>query len=190
MKIKNIISNLLIIFIILIILNICYSKIILKEDLIKIFGKSFLIITSGSMEPEISSGELIVISKEKQYLKDDIVTYIDKDNSFVTHRIVNINENDFISKGDFNDVVDDLNSNLNIKGKVIYHSKIWGFFVLYILKPLVIIYIILFCFINICYWQKNKVKYEKQNKVEKDLKINENIKENCKDEEIEANDKK
>lgn len=159
MKIKNIISNLIIILIIILLLNIFYSKIILKDDLIKIFGKSFLIITSGSMEPEISSGELIVISKEKQYIKDDIITYIDKDNSFVTHRIVNIDENNFISKGDFNDVEDESNSNLNIKGKVIYHSKILGFFVFYILKPLVIIYIILFCFINMYYWKNRKENY-------------------------------
>lgn len=67
MKIKNIISNLLIIFIIIILLNISYSKFILKDNLIKIFGKSFLIVMTGSMEPEISPGELIVISEKEEY---------------------------------------------------------------------------------------------------------------------------
>ena len=56
MKIKILISIILIIFIVTIGFNIFYSKIILKEDLIKIFGKSFFIVTSGSMEPEIRSG--------------------------------------------------------------------------------------------------------------------------------------
>jgi len=67
MKIRNIISTFLIIFIIIIFINIIYSKFILKDDIIKIFGKSFLIVMTGSMEPEIFPGELLIISEEEEY---------------------------------------------------------------------------------------------------------------------------
>ena len=156
MKIKILLSIILIIFIVTISLNIFYSKIILKEELIKIFGKSFLIVTSGSMEPEINSGELIVITEDKNYKKNDIVTYKDIDNSFVTHRIVSETVNGFILKGDANNINDEEVLISNIKGKVIYHSKLFGFFIMYILKPLVIIYVILFIVINIFFYFKSK----------------------------------
>lgn len=152
MKIKILISIILIIFIVTIGFNIFYSKIILKEDLIQIFGKSFFIVTSGSMEPEIRSGELIVITEDKNYKKNDIVTYKDLDNSFVTHRIVGETEKGFILKGDANNINDEEVLKSSIKGKVIYHSKLIGFFIIFILKPLVVIYIVLFIVINIYFY--------------------------------------
>lgn len=153
---KILISIILIIFIIIISSNIFYSKIILKDDLIKIFGKSFLIVTSGSMEPEISSGELIIIKENKNYKKNDIVTYKDIDNSFVTHRIVKKTDNGFILKGDANNINDEEVLKLNIKGKVIYHSKIIGVFIIFILKPLIVIYIGIFIGMNIYFYLISK----------------------------------
>lgn len=146
---KKLISNLLIILIIIFLLNICYSKLILKDNLIKVFGKSFVIVTTGSMEPEIKAGELVIISNMKEYKKQDIITYEDEEGFLITHRIANINENTFTAKGDANNITDEEILINNIKGKVIYHSEMLGFFVLYILKPLVLIYIILFIVINI-----------------------------------------
>ena len=159
------IQSLAIIFIIIILLNIFYSKFIMKDDLIKIFGKSFLVVISGSMEPNIKIGELIIISESENYEKGDIITYKDKNNCYITHRIIDINEKNIITKGDSNNIIDEKNSNYNIKGKVIYHSKILGFFTMYLLKPLVIIYIILFISLNfiIC---KKEGKY-----IEKDTDI-------------------
>lgn len=146
---KKLISNLLILLIIIFLSNICYSKFILKDNLIKIFGKSVVIVTTGSMEPEINAGELVIISEIDNYKKGDIVTYQDDEGFLVTHRIVQINENTFIAKGDSNNLNDKENSNNNIKGRVICHSKILGIFALYFLKPIVVIYVILFVGINL-----------------------------------------
>lgn len=184
---KKIISNLLIIFIIIFLLNICYSKVILKDSLIKIFGKAFVIVTTGSMEPEIEAGELVIISEENQYYKGDIITYVDDENFLVTHRIVNIDENNFVAKGDSNNINDDENLNSNIKGKVIYHSKLLGSFVLYFLKPIVVIYIVIFIGINIYFYViKKNVKDDMQSKnAEEKLKVQE-----CSKKEEENNEKK
>lgn len=160
---KKCISNILIILIIMFLLNIFYSKFILKDSLIKVFGKAFVIVTTGSMEPEIETGELVIVSEENKYYKGDIITYEDEENFLVTHRIFSINEKNFIAKGDANNVNDEEVSNGNIKGKVIYHSKILGNFVLYFLKPIVIAYITLFIGINLYFLVFNKSTNNKEN---------------------------
>lgn len=174
MKIRNIISNLLIIFIIIILLNISYSKFILKDDIIKIFGKSFLIVMTGSMEPEIATGELVIISEQDEYKIGDIVTYKDNEDYIITHRIINIDSNNFTAKGDANNLEDELQAITYIEGKVICHSKLLGFFVLYILKPLVIIYVILFVIINLFFYKKEKNENEELENKESKIKNEEN----------------
>ena len=101
------------------------------------FGFAFLVVTTGSMEPEINAGELIIIKEVDKYEIGDIVTFIDKDDFLVTHRIICLNEEKMITKGDNNNLLDEEVSLNNIKGKVIIHSKILGFFVLYLLKPFI-----------------------------------------------------
>ncbi len=146
---KKLISNILIFLIIIFLINICYSKFILKDNLIKIFGKSAVIVTTGSMEPEINAGDLVIISDKEYYKVGDIITYQDDEGFLITHRIIEINQNTFIAKGDANNLSDEENSNNNIKGKVIYNSKILGNFVLYYLKPIVVIYVVLFIGVNL-----------------------------------------
>lgn len=128
---------------------IIYEKYILKKPIIKILGNSFLIVTTGSMEPTIKKEELIIIHEEKEYKENDIVTFIDDNGLLVTHRIIKIQEEKFISKGDLNNIEDPINNIKNIQGKVIFHSKVIGIFVLYILKPLVVCYICIICIIEI-----------------------------------------
>lgn len=147
--IKEIIKSIFIICLLIILLNICYSKFIKKDELIKVLGKSFLIVVTGSMEPTIEAGELIIISDEEVYKEGDIISYIDDDNYIITHRIVEINSKEFITKGDGNNIEDEKNNIDNIKGKVIFHSKLLGFFVMYLLKPITILYIIIFIIVNL-----------------------------------------
>ena len=55
------------------------------------------------MEPTIKIGDLIVIDlDDRGYIIGDIVTYYDEFHTFVTHRIVDVREGKFITKGDFN----------------------------------------------------------------------------------------
>lgn len=173
---KKLISNSLIFLIIIFLINICYSKFILKDNLIKIFGKSIVVVTTGSMEPEINAGDLLIISESKNYKIGDIVTYQDNEGFLVTHRIIQINQDTFISKGDSNNLSDEENLNNNIKGKVIYHSKVLGFFVLYLLKPIVVIYVILFVIVNLYFIiiKRNK-NFEEKIKLEDEIKKEEMI---------------
>ena len=163
MKIKKLIKYLIIIFLIIIFINLFYSKIIKKDNPIKLFGKSFLVITTNSMEPTIKAGELIIITEKNSYNSGDIITYIDEDDFSVTHRIIKINEK-------------------TIKGKVIFHSPILGFFVLYILKPLAIAYAICLLIVYLISIYTNYAKINERSKkfVKKD---------NIKDEKIDNESK-
>lgn len=139
---KEGLKNLIIILLVFILLKVSYSKFILKEYPVKLFGFAFLVVTTGSMEPEIDAGELIIIKEDKNYKKGDIVTFIDKDGFLTTHRIIEINSGSITTKGDNNDLEDEKNVVQNVVGKVILHSKMLGFFVYYLLKPLVFLYVI------------------------------------------------
>lgn len=86
----------------------CYqvwSMKMLHMDLPQIFGWSQAVVLSGSMEPVISAGDLILIHREEDYMKGDIITFSDH-GSLVTHRIEEKTENGFVTRGDANNVTD------------------------------------------------------------------------------------
>ena len=141
-KIFNIFLYIILIFLSIIILVVFYFKNIKNEKVISIFGNSFFIVETGSMEPTIKTGELIVVSKSKNYNKNDIITVIDSENYIYTHRIVDVKDNLITTKGDNNDLNDEAVEFKFVIGKVIFHSQILGFFIIYILKPIIILNLI------------------------------------------------
>ena len=81
---KQIIQKIFLIIIIFILLFTLYSKFILKEELIKLYNTAILVVLTGSMEPTIKSGEMIIIKEQTDYNVDDIVTY-KEDRTFLLH---------------------------------------------------------------------------------------------------------
>lgn len=67
-----------------------------------------LVVQSGSMEPAIKRGSLVVIDKAGDYQKGEVITYHNQRGSRMTttHRIVKIEDNGFVTKGDANEAVD------------------------------------------------------------------------------------
>ncbi len=99
---------------------------ILGQDLTTVNGYGILEVVSGSMEPTIHVGDLIIINtKNETYNKEDIITFYDADGNFVTHRIVSIDDKMMITKGDNNNTSDEAISVDRIVGK--YVTKINGF---------------------------------------------------------------
>lgn len=76
-----------------------------------IFGYSFLDVLSGSMQPTIDSGDLIIIrdANIEDIEEGNIITY-EANNSYVTHRVVDIHKAEgrtyVITKGDDNETND------------------------------------------------------------------------------------
>ena len=113
-----------IIFILIILLSILIIsfKFCLKDS--QPFGVTILRVSSNSMVPKFKKGDFIVIKKQEKYNVGDIITFeVIEENSkyYITHRIVEKNENKFITKGDANNKNDNYKVYENaIKGKVIF----------------------------------------------------------------------
>ena len=169
-KIIEFLKNILIIALIIILLEVSYSKFIIKEYPTKLFGIALLIVSTGSMEPTIESGELIVVRKQDAYKIGDIVTYKDNEGFLITHRIVEKDNENIITKGDANNLKDEKSLLKKVEGKVIYHSKLLGTFVLYWLKPMVIVYFVILLIINLLRFSFRKK--ERRNKDEENKIVN------------------
>lgn len=67
-----------------------------------VFGYSIATVGSGSMEPTINTGDVIINKRSDKYEIEDIITYYSESESrYITHRIVGINEDGlFLTQGD------------------------------------------------------------------------------------------
>lgn len=128
-KIADIITNILLVVIIVAIFFALYGFYQLKvqnKTYINYFGYTFFEVISGSMAPTIDTYDLVVIKLDEVYKKDDIITFY-KDNSFITHRIIEYKDDEHIlTKGDANNTTDKEISKNIIIGKVIFTFKHFG----------------------------------------------------------------
>lgn len=91
----------------------------------KIVGFGILKVESGSMEPSISVGDILIIKECREYDVNDIVTYNVDNNYLVTHRIIRKENEQLVTKGDNNNTEDSKKIRKeNIEGKVILNSKL------------------------------------------------------------------
>lgn len=129
-------------------------------------GTAFLIVETGSMEPAINASEFIVIKEQNEYMINDIVTFYDENGFIITHRIIELRDNMMLTKGDNNNLYDSKLPITNIEGKVIFHSKILGIFMLYFLKPLVFLQIMFFIISSVfdCFRKTKEEGKENENK--------------------------
>lgn len=104
-------------------------------------GGKTLAVLSGSMEPEIPVGSIVIVMDEEasNLQFGDIATYRMNGDTMVTHRVLenNIEEKYLIFKGDANDVPD-ANPILysDVEGKVLFHLPLLGYLSIYIRTPL------------------------------------------------------
>jgi len=112
--------------------------------------KSFLV-QSGSMEPSIMTGDVVIINQQKQYFNNDVITFKDSQNRIITHRIVDISQDKISTKGDANRSSDPETITQNmILGKVIVVLPKLGYLVNFSKTiPGVILLIIIPCFLLI-----------------------------------------
>lgn len=105
------------------------------------FGVGSAVVLSGSMEPAVSVGDLLIISEWNNYQVGDIVVY-QSGRIAVTHRIVSISGDEVITRGDANNAEDEPISLERIKGKVVMIIPCVGYLVNIIKTPLVTLAII------------------------------------------------
>lgn len=82
------------------------------------FGVGASVVLSGSMEPELSVGDLLLLREQESYTEGDIIVY-QSGAMPVVHRILYLRGETVITKGDANNVVDEPFHCDAIKGKVV-----------------------------------------------------------------------
>jgi len=127
-KVGSLVYKTIFILLILIVIVILLSTFNLPGN-IKLFT-----VQTGSMEPTIRKGSIVIIKPSSSYIKDDVITVVDPNNSkiSVTHRIFNIETIDgktvYVTKGDANNTTDlELRLKENILGKVLFSIPVIGY---------------------------------------------------------------
>lgn len=81
------------------------ARLLFDNSMPKLFGLSTAIIVSPSMQDTIAINDMIIIQQKKEYRKNDIITFKDGQ-EYITHRIVDIQGDKFVTKGDNNNTAD------------------------------------------------------------------------------------
>lgn len=128
--IKNSIINLIIFILVIIAIIAIWTSIQLNvqnKEYVNILGYSIFSTETGSMSPTIEKGDIVIVKIGEPIKEQDIVTY-KKENAIITHRIIKIDEETIITKGDNNNTQDEEITQENIIGKVVYiinNVEIW-----------------------------------------------------------------
>lgn len=118
-------------------------------------GIKTFVVQSGSMEPSIGTGSVVVVKPAETYVKDDVITFgpRSKTKPPTTHRIIEVKEDgNFVTKGDAN-TDEDIRavSRYEVIGKVLFSvpligyavataQKPWGFMVIVVIPAVLIIW--------------------------------------------------
>lgn len=86
------------------------------------FGFGSAIVLSGSMEPTLHVDDLILVQAQESYEIGDVVVY-QSGNMLVVHRIIAIDGENVVTKGDANNTDDGELALTRIKGKVVGSVK-------------------------------------------------------------------
>ena len=120
-KIAHIILNFIIVIVFLMVLIVGYNYIqlqILNKDYTNFFGYTVFEVSTGSMAKTLEIYDVILVEITKDVKENDIITF-KQDGELVTHRIMRINGDKLITKGDANNTEDEEITKDVIIGKVI-----------------------------------------------------------------------
>ena len=135
------------------------------------FGWGFSVVLSGSMEPTLSVNDLVIVHEQSDYKVDDIVVYQDE-SILVIHKIVSIDGDVVVTKGDANDVEDQPISTSDIKGKAVFHLPFIGALIRFLKTPVGLILIIAAAIVlfELPHLQDRKKAAEEQEKIKEEIK--------------------
>ena len=107
---------------------------ILNKEYANMFGYTFFEVATGSMSHTIEIGDIVVVKLTNDVNENDIIVY-KEDKSFITHRLIKMDGNDLITKGDANNSEDKSIVKEQVLGQVIYVVPKVGIWRKIILSP-------------------------------------------------------
>lgn len=162
--IEYILDILTVIVLIAIILGIYYIvqvRVLRKSDA-NLFGYTFFEVATGSMSGTIEIGDVVIVKLTKDVQENDVIVY-KEENNFITHRLIEKNNNELVTKGDANNAEDKPITINQVLGKVIKVIPKVGIWEKVVFSPEVIILtvlVIILLGITICLKTKAEEKDE------------------------------
>ena len=100
---KNILKYVASSFLVLLVIVSVYTFVatdIMKKDYANIFGYTYFVVASGSMSSEIEVDDIVFVKVTDKVKLNDVVTYKSNDGAIITHRLISMNNNKYILKGE------------------------------------------------------------------------------------------
>lgn len=132
-------------------------------------------VVSGSMEPALSPGDFILVKLDpyEKIIEEDIVTFQTTDQVVVTHRVTQLDEETFHTKGDANNAVDlETVSSDRYIGRVKWGIPYLGSFLIFLQNPrtVMVLTMLVIIWLLVAYYISGKDQHpvsETQNEEEK-----------------------
>ena len=110
------------------------AQMVFGKQLPKLFGMAQVIVVSGSMEPAIQVGDLLLIREQDRYEGGDIITYR-SGQSLITHRLIAVDGTNLVTQGDANNVADEPITLSQVEGKMLLRIPALGRAILFLRTP-------------------------------------------------------
>lgn len=161
-KIIGYILNILIVLVIIVIILAIYYFVqikVLNKPYANIIGYTFFEVATGSMEPTIHVGDVIIVKITNDIEENDIIV-CKENNSFITHRLLEIQDNKLITKGDANNTEDEPMDRANLIGEVVNIIPNFSLWKKVIFAPQVIIpiFLMIIFLCVVCFLKDKKSK--------------------------------
>ena len=129
------------------------------------FGYTFFKVTTGSMGDTVKVDDIVVVKITKDVELNDIITFIEGD-SFITHRLIKVEKNKLITKGDANNAKDVAITLDDVVGKVTIVLSGLGIWKQVLTTPRVILAICLTILLfDIAFSYKGEFRWKNEKKV-------------------------
>ncbi|MGN0165550.1 MAG: signal peptidase I [Lachnospiraceae bacterium] len=81
------------------------ARVVFNNPCPSIFGFSWAVVVSGSMSGSIEVNDVVIIHRQDDYRAEDVITF-QSGSSLVTHRISEVTDSGYVTKGDANNSED------------------------------------------------------------------------------------
>lgn len=143
-RILDVIKKILIVILIIFILcfgSIVFQKKILKNAIPNLFGYVGGTIMTGSMEPNIKIGDYVIARINDGYDVGDVVMF-KYGNNYIAHRVIEVYDDEILTKGDNNKTADVKIKKTDVVGPVVKVISGFGKFISFLVKYKYLIFLI------------------------------------------------